>query len=87
MRNSHTRPSGIKPHLVDFYYRGYTDFQLNLSYRKDYETWQERDQKNYENGRLAAAEGKTLPPAILKAIPKTTKASSALLSAAINGLI
>ncbi len=35
--------------------RGWADYRAGLSYPTEYDTWEEVDQRNYENGRMRAA--------------------------------
>ena len=42
--------------LFSFYYQGFEDSQSGQGFRSEYETWEERHQRNYERGRLQFAE-------------------------------
>ena len=72
----------IRPRLVNQFCLGYSDFKLGLSYYDNtaYETWPELDQKNYEHGRLWAAEGKQLHVAMMSKVSSNVKLNLAISS-------
>lgn len=39
----------------DFSEQGWKDYRQGISYPAAYDTWSEKDQRNYENGRMRAA--------------------------------
>lgn len=50
---------------------GWADYRAGRGYPREYDAWDELDQRNYENGRLRAA-GAAL---VWKRVPKTQTAS------------
>jgi hypothetical protein len=40
---------------LSFFRRGYCEYQFDRPYNPDYDRWQQKDQTNYERGRMIAA--------------------------------
>jgi hypothetical protein len=72
----------IRPRLANQFCLGYSDFKIGLSYYDNtaYETWPEPDQKNYERGRLWAAEGKQLRSDVMSKVSSNVKLNLAISS-------
>lgn len=70
--------------MVDPVLIGIRDYNLGSAFPYEYDDWSELDQKNYENGRLIAAEGKTT--IIIHALSKRKdyRKSSALTAAKLS---
>lgn len=49
-----------KGYISPFSERGYFDARLGFPYTPEYETWTEKNQRNYENGRLRACEARLI---------------------------
>ena len=62
MANSKTnQTTNIQPYMAHFFILGYNDYTNGNDFNINYDTWRECDQKNYETGRLRAAEKIPLP--------------------------
>lgn len=81
MTNANTIKGSIyKSRIATKFYQGYLEFQSGLAYfeNKEYQTWPEMDQKNYEIGRLYAADGGELNDYFKARVPKRARQKAEL---------
>ena len=68
--------SKLTAYIAEYWTLGWADYKANAGFASAYDTWHERDQKNYENGRLGAADGAPLREQVRALASAKTKAKA-----------
>ena len=64
-KNPQIRPANnVPPIQAYFATKGYNDYCAGRNFDPLYDTWPELSQRNYENGRFIACEGRPLPTTV-----------------------